>query len=49
MHSPHLPCYLLEKVLDSAQLSIFFFFLPQKREGILQSRQIQEEITGNTE
>ena len=22
---------------------------PQKREGILQSRQIQEEITGNTE
>lgn len=28
-------------------MSFFPFF--QKREGILQSRQIQEEITGNTE
>lgn len=28
-------------------MSLFYFL--QKREGILQSRQIQEEITGNTE
>lgn len=28
---------------------IIVCFSPQKREGILQSRQVQEEITGNTE
>lgn len=32
--------------MEAANKQIFLF---QKRDGILQSRQIQEEITGNTE
>lgn len=40
-------CIKLNNVLHVNLLSSLYLF--QKREGILQSRQIQEEITGNTE
>lgn len=40
-------CIKLNNVLHANLLSSLYLF--QKREGILQSRQIQEEITGNTE
>lgn len=40
-------CIKLNNVLHMNLLSSLYLF--QKREGILQSRQIQEEITGNTE